>query len=347
MQRRTQRGANHTVRRREFGLGLLAMPALARSTAASEAGVVRIMTQADLSHLPLMVMQHENLVERHAALLGLPTLKVRWPVLDEPGTLIDGLLGGQVDFGVMGMPGLATLWDQSVGTPGEVRALSCVQLQPFMLVTSDAAVKTVADFSERDRIAVPSAILSAQTTCLEMAAAQLWGVERYAKLDHLTLTLRHSEAAERVISRRSPVNSHYSVSPYYYDELATPGVHLVLKSNDTLGGPHANGLLVAAPYFYAGNPIITRAVLAAQQAANAFVQAHPSDAAAIYLTLTRDRRKPDQAEELVADPDITWTIFPRKVMVFADFLRKVGRLHHTPASWKDLFLPELHAGQGS
>ena len=335
------------MRRRQFGLGLLAMPALARSAAAVEAGVVRIMTQADLSHLPLMVMQHQRLVEQHAARLGLPALKVRWPVLDDPGALIDGLLGGQVDFGVIGVPGLATLWDKTVGTPGEMRALSCVQLQPFMLVTNDPAVKTIADFSERDQIAVPSPTLAAQATCLEMAAAQQWGLERYAKLDRLRVTLPHAAAAERVIAGLTSVNSHYSVSPYYYDELAAPRVHLVLKSNDTLGGPHVNGALIAAPYFHAGNPTIVRAVLAAQEAANAFILAHPHAAAAIYLAQTRDRRKPEDVAEMIADPDITWTTMPRKVMVFVDFMRKVGRLHHTPASWKDLFLPELHAGQGS
>ncbi|HEY1413784.1 MAG TPA: ABC transporter substrate-binding protein, partial [Rhodopila sp.] len=162
------------MRRRDLGLGLLTLPALAR-TARAEASGVRIVRQYGLPYLPLMVMQHEKLVEKHAAKQGLGTLTVSWPTLGGPGAMIDGLLSGQVDFGVTGAPGLLTLWDKTVGTPREVRALSCVQLQPFMLVTNNAAVKTIADFGDKDRIAVPTAKISAQALCLEMAAAKLWG----------------------------------------------------------------------------------------------------------------------------------------------------------------------------
>jgi NitT/TauT family transport system substrate-binding protein len=261
--------------------------------------------------------------------------------------MIDGLLSGQVDFGVVATPGLATLWDKTVGTPREVRALSCVQLQPFMLVTDDAAVKTIADFTEKDRIAVPPAKISAQALCLEMAAARLWGNDQYERPDPLTVTLSHPDAAAGVISGKSTINSHYAVSPFYYYELATPGVHLVLKSNDTLGGPHVNGVLVAAPAFRNANPIIARAVFAAQQEANAFITAHPKDAAAIHIELSRDTHALDAITTMVADPDNVWTTVPQKRMVFVDFMHKVGRLKHSPAFWKDLFLPEVQDGQGS
>ena len=154
------------MRRRELGIGLLALPALARA-ARAEASGVRIVKQYGLPYLPLMVMEHERLVEKpRAAKLGLPSLAVSWPTLGGPGAMIDGLLSGQVDFGVTGAPGLLTLWDKTRGTPREMRALSCVQLQPFMLVTNDAAVKTIADFSDKDRIAVRRRRkISAQARC--------------------------------------------------------------------------------------------------------------------------------------------------------------------------------------
>ena len=74
-----------------------------------------------------------------------------------------------------------------------------------------------------------------------------------------TVTLPHPEAAAGVMSGKSPVNSHYAVSPFYYYELATPGVHLVLKLYDTLGGPHVNGVLLASPSFVRDNPGIAAA----------------------------------------------------------------------------------------
>ncbi len=334
------------MRRREFGLALLAMPALARS-AAAEASAVRIVKQYGLPYMPLMVMQHEKLVEKHAAKLGVPTLQVDWPTLGGPGAMIDGLLSGQVDFGVVGTPGLATLWDKTVGTPREVRALSCVQLQPFVLTTNNPAVKTIADFTEKDRIALPTAKISAQAICLEMAAAKQWGIEHYEKLDPWTVTLSHPDAAAGVISGKSAVNSHYTVAPFYFYELASPNVHMVLKSKDTLGGDHVNGNLVASPSFHAANPKISQAVLSAQEEANDFINKHPQDAAEIYIKLSKDTHPLEQMTKMVADPDNVWTTVPQKLMVFVEFMHKVGRLKHMPNSWKDLFLSEVQSGQGS
>jgi NitT/TauT family transport system substrate-binding protein len=286
-------------------------------------------------------------VEKHAARLGLPSLTVEWPTLGGPGAMIDGILSGQVDFGVTGAPGLLTLWDKTVGTAREVRALSAVQLQPFMLVTNDAAVRSIADFTDKDRIALPTAKISAQALCLEMAAAKLWGDAAYERLDPWTVTLAHPEAAAGVMSGKSPVNSHYAVSPFYYYELATPGVHLVLKSSDTLGGAHVNGVLLAAPAFVRDNPKMAEAVLAAQREANEFITAHPGDAAAIYIALSGDTHGAEALTKMIVDPDNVWTTVPQKTMAFADFMHKVGRLKHMPGSWMDVFLPNLHGGQGS
>jgi NitT/TauT family transport system substrate-binding protein len=334
------------MRRRDVGLGLLALPMIGRR-ARAEVSEVHVVRQFGLPHVPLMVMEHEHLVEKHAARLGLPNLKTTWPVLGGPGATIDGLLAGQVDLGVVGAPGLATLWDKTVGTPREVRALSCVQLQPFLLVTSNPSVKTIADFTDKDRIALPTAKISAQALCLEMAAAKQWGDASYDKLDSITVTLPHPEAAAGVMSGKSPVNSHYAVSPFYYYELATPGVHLVLKSYDTFGGQHVNGTLVAAPGFARDNPTIAAAVLAAQEEANHLINTQPRQVAEIYIDLSKDKSTVEEMTKMIEDPDNVWTTVPKKSMVFASFMHKVGRLKHEPASWKDMFLPNVHAGDGS
>lgn len=334
------------MRRRDFGLSLLATPFISRM-ARAEASGIRIVKQYGLPHVPLMVMEHEHLVEKHAAKMGISGLEIAWPTLGGPGAMIDGLLSGQVDFGVVGTPGLATLWDKTYGTPREVKALSCVQLQPFLLVTNNPAVKTLTDFSQADRIAVPTVKISAQALCLEMAAAKQWGDAAYDRLDPLTVTLAHPEAAAGVISGKSPVNSHYAVSPFYYYELAAPGVHLVLKSYDTLGGQHVNGTLVASPAFARDNPALTKAVLAAQEEANRIIQQHPRDVAAIYMTQEKDAHDIEEVTKIIVDPDNVWATVPQKLMEFATFMHKVGRLKHEPERWQDMFLPYVQAGAGS
>ena len=93
-------------------------------------------------------------------------------------SLIDALLSGQMHFGVTGS--LATLWDKTAGTANEVRALSAVQSMPFMLVTNRELIKTIKDFTDKDKIAVPAIKVSNQAICLQMAAAKEWGQDQYA-----------------------------------------------------------------------------------------------------------------------------------------------------------------------
>jgi len=334
------------MRRRDFGLGLLAAPALAGRASASDASVVRLLRQYGLPTLPLMVMEHEKLVEKHAARLGMPSLKVEWPVVGGPGAMIDSMLTGDIDFGIIGAPGLVTMWDKTVGTSREIRALGAVQLQPFVLVTTNAAVKTIADFTDKDRIALPTAKISGQAIVLQMAAAKLWGNDQFERLDSLTLTLPHPEGAAAVMSGKSQVNSHYTVSPYYVYELATPGIHRVLKSYETFGGPHVNGLLGAAPKYRTEGQTIARIVYDAQREANAFIYAHPEDAAAIYVKLAKESHTLKEFVPIVADADNVWTTTPKKLMEFASFMHTVGRVKHVPDGWKDFILPGFQEGEG-
>ena len=253
-----------------------------------------------------------------------------------------------MNFGVTGVPGLATLWAKTAGTPNEVRALSAVQSMPFMLVTNREAIKTIRDFNEHDKIALPAVKVSSQAICLQMAAAKEWGQDQYAKLDAFTITRPHPDAATSVMSKATEVNSHYSVAPYYYYELATPGVHNVLKSYDTLGGPATNGVMIMAKKFRDANPKVTSAVYAALSEAEEFINKNPGEAAQIYIKTTNEKRS-SQAEmvKYISDPDNVWTTTPQQSMEFANFMHKVGSIKRLPASWKDMYMPELHELKGS
>jgi NitT/TauT family transport system substrate-binding protein len=253
-----------------------------------------------------------------------------------------------MNFGVTGVPGLATLWDKTAGTPNEVRALSAVQSMPFMLVTNRETIKTIKDFNEHDKIALPAVKVSSQAICLQMAAAKEWGQDQYAKLDPFTITRPHPDAATSVMSKATEVNSHYSVAPYYYLELATPGVHNVLKSYDTLGGPATNGVMIMAKKFRDANPKVTSAVFAALSEAEDFINKNTSQAAEIYIKTTNEKRStPADLAKYISDPDNVWTTAPQQTTTFANFMHKVGTMKRVPASWKDLYMPESHELKGS
>src|SRR5580698_5405633 len=172
----------------------LASPLLMRSSFADEVSSIVIISQTGLPYLPLMVMDTLELIQKHAGQLGIASLKPEYKSLGGTQSLIDALLSRQMDFGVTGVPSLATLWDKTSGTPNEIRALSAVQSMPFMLVTTRPEVKTIKDFTSQDKIAVPAIKVSSQAICLQMAAAKEWGDDQYAKLDAFTITRSHPAA---------------------------------------------------------------------------------------------------------------------------------------------------------
>lgn len=326
----------------------LATPLLMRSALADEVSSIVLVSQHGLPYLPMMVMSELKLVEKHAQKLGLATLKPDFKNLGGTQSLIDALLSGQMNFGVTGVPGLATLWDKTAGTANEVRALSAVQSMPYILLTNRAAIATISDFNESDKIAVPAIKVSSQAICLQMAAAKEWGQDRYAKLDSLTISLPHPDAAVAVMSKATEVNSHYSVAPYYGYELATSGVHKVLNSYDTLGGPTTNGVMIMSKKFHDANPKASRAVYEALNEAEDFINKNQRDAAQIYIKATNEKRStPEEITRIIGDPDNVWTTAPQRSMTYAEFMHKVGTMKRLPGSWKDLYMPESHELNGS
>jgi NitT/TauT family transport system substrate-binding protein len=336
------------MRRRDFCLGALATPMLARSAFADEVLSITLIAQHGLPYLPLMVMEAQQLVEKHAAKLGLPSLKTDYRTLGGTQSLIDALIGGSMHFGIAGVPGLATLWDKTVGTANEVRGLCAAQAMPFLLVTNKPEVKAIRDFKEGDKIAVPGVKNSNQAICLQMAAAKEWGHENYAKLDPLTITLPHPDATIAIISKSTEVTGHYGVSPFQDYEIAAPGVHVVLKSYETLGGPTTNGVMFMAKKFRDANPKVTSAVYAALAEASDFIHKQPRQAGEIYIAKTNEKRSgPAEMEKLISNPDNVWATTPLNAMRYVEFMHKVGTCKKLPGSWKDLFMPEVHELAGS
>jgi len=327
---------------------VLASPMLMRSSFADEVSNIVIVSQHGLPYLPLMVMDTLRLVEKHAGRLAIASLKPEYKSLGGTQSLIDALLSRQMDFGVTGVPGLATLWDKTAGTTNEIRALSAVQSMPFMLVTNRPSIKTINDFTGQDKIAVPAIKVSSQAICLQMAAAKEWGDDQYARLDAYTITRSHPDAAVAVISKAAEIDCHYSVAPYYYYELATAGVHSVLKSYDTLGGPTTNGVMLMTKRFRDANPKVTQAVYAALSEAEDFINKNPGEAARIYIATTNEKRSShEDMTRFISDPDNVWTTTPQQTMTFAGFMHKVGTMKRLPASWKDLYMPECQELPGS
>lgn len=314
----------------------------------AEVDVVRLSRQYGLSYMAFIVIEDQKLIEKKTAEAGLGKVTAVWRTLGNSGAELDAVLAGQLDIIGPGVPTLATIWDKTVGTPQEIRALCAYNSMPFILVTRNPNVKTIADFTETDKIALPVLKLSGSALMLEMAAAKLWGPENYDKLDHLTISRSHPDAAAALMSGGSEITAHFTSSPYHYYELAKPGLRQVLKSYDVADGQHTNGVIVASKKFRDANPKVSAAVVAAFDEANAFIKANPRTSAEIYLRVTGEKAASlDETEKMVADPDVDYTTTPAKIMTIVEFMHKVGRIKKKPGSWKDLFFEEAHSLKGS
>ena len=336
------------MRRRDVCLGLITMPALAGSAFGDEVASITLIKQHGLPYLPMMLMEEFRLVEKHAAKLGVANLKTDYRTLGGTQSIIDALIGGSMHFGIAGVPGLATLWDKTVGTANEVRALCAAQAMPFMLVTNRPDIKTIKDFKEGHKIAVPGVKNSNQAICLQMAAAKEWGQANYAQLDPLTITLPHPDAAIAIMTRSTELAGHYGVAPFQNYELAAPGVHAVLKSYDTLGGPTTNGVVFMAKKFRDANPKVTSAVYAAFEEVSELIRREPRQSGEVYIRMTSEKRSgPDDMAKMISDPDNVWATTPLNAMRYIEFMNKVGTVKKVPGDWRELFMPEVHGLRGS
>jgi NitT/TauT family transport system substrate-binding protein len=335
-----------TIRLNTLRLVLALAAALVTVGAQAEVSKVRVSRQFGLPYLPMIVIEDQHLLEKNAKVAGVD-VEVEWTQRAGPAADLDALLAGQADFIGPGIPTLATVWDKTIGTPQEVRALIAMQSMPYVLVTRNPAIKTIADFTDKDKIALPAVKLTGHAIALEMESAKVWGADHYNKLDSITITRSHADAAAALMSNQSEIDAHFASAPFYYYELATPGIHQVLKSYDTLGARHTNGVLLASKKFHDANPKLCAAMVAAFEEADAFIKAHPHEAAQIYLKVTREKTPIDDLEKMVADPDVDYTTTPVSIMKVVDFMHEVGRIKKKPASWKDLFFPEAYGLNGS
>jgi len=160
------------------------------SQASAEVPEIRLAKQFSMGYLQLNVMDHQKLIEKHAKLMGIPEVKVTWQVFNGPAAMNDALISGNIDIATGGVPGLLVVWSKTKGTPQEIRGISALTSQPVLLNTTNAALKTIADYKEGDKIAVPAVKSSVQAITLQMAAAKAFGPKEFAKLDPLTLVQR-------------------------------------------------------------------------------------------------------------------------------------------------------------
>ena len=329
-------------------LAAVALAALALPQPAdAETHEIRLAKQFSMGYVQFNVLEHQKLIEKHAAALGVPDLKVTWATFNGPDAMNTALVSGSVDIVSGGVPGLVTLWAKTKGTALAVRGISAMSSQPFLMNTREARIKTVKDLTDSDRIAVPAVKVSVQAVTLQMAAAQAFGFDKYDKLDALTLSLSPPDATIGLLGGSQTFDCVFSVPPFQQQQLENPGIHTVLNSFDVMGGPHTFTVAWTTAKFHDENPTVTKALMAALAEATDVINKDKMAAARLWIEDSHSKLSLDFVHNVLAGPQVKWTLVPQNTMKYADFMHKVGTIKEAPASWKDLFFPEIHAKAGS
>jgi len=321
-----------------------ALLVLAASAARAE-GQIRIAQQFGIGYLILDVVQDQKLIEKYGKQEGLD-IKVEWSSISGSTAMNEALLAGALDVVSAGLPPMLALWDRTRGRQN-VKAIASLGSMPNYLLSNNPKVKTLSDFSDKDRIAVPAAGVGFQSRTLQIETARLFGKNDYKRFDTISVSLAHPDATAALIAGGSELNAHFSSPPFQYQELENKNVHKVLSSYDILGGKATFNVLYTTQKFHDANPKTYQAFYKALVEAAQFIRTNKPKAAETFIRVQQSRLAPAFIRKIVEDPEIDFTVSPQRSYVYADKLYELGVLKNHAASWKDYFFEEAYAQPGS
>lgn len=316
------------------------------SGARAEVTEIRVAQQFGVAYLPLMVAKKLGLIEKHAERSGAGSVKVTWTTFSSGADMNTALIAGTLDLASGGVGPVLQIWGRTRGNI-DVRGVVALGSLPLYLNTINPGIKTIGDFTARDKIALPAVKVSIQAVILQMAAAQLFGDANFSVLDTLTVGMSHPQATAALLSAGTEITAHFTNSPFQEQELQDARVRRVLNSYDVLGGPATLNSLYSTGKFRAENPRIYAAVVAAVREAMTLINRDKAAAARIYIEEEKSRLAPEFVLKIINDPQFIFTVAPQGFMKFAEFMNKTDALKVRPASWKDVFFPEVHNENGS
>lgn len=326
-----------------LSLGLLA-GSLAVPQAAHAEGQIRIAEQFGIVYLLLNVVRDQQLIEKHGKAEGLD-IKVDWQQLSGGSAANDALLSGAIDIAGAGIGPLLTVWDRTQGRQN-VKGVASLGNFPYYLLSNDPKVKTIADFTDKDRIAVPAVGVSVQSRFLQNAAARQWGDKEFNRLDKYTVALPHPDATASLLSGGTELSGHFSNPPFQNQALENPDVHVVLDTYELLG-PNSPTVLYATEKFRNDNPRTYKAFVAALAEAARFAQNDKGAAADTYIRVTGAKISREALLKIIDNERFQFSVTPTNTYQLAEFLHRVGAIKSKPASWQDYFFEDAAIGQGS
>jgi NitT/TauT family transport system substrate-binding protein len=316
-------------------------------SAAAELKELVIAQQPGVGYLNLMIMQDKKLIEKHAQAAGLNDLKVTWQAISGGAAMTEALNSEKLHIAAGGVAPLVVAWATSQGKQ-DYKGIAALNTMPLYLNTKNPNIKSLADFTDKDRIALPAVRTSIQAVTLQMAAAQVFGDANWGKLDALTVTMSHPDATKKMLDpAATDITAHFSSPPFQYQQLKNPAIKTVTSSYDVLSGVSSFNVLWASSKFAKENPKLLAAFIKALEEGTTLIRSDREAAAALYIRVSKEKITQKELTDFLSDPYIEYTLTPKNVWRYSNFMARTGVIKVRPASWRDLFFPNIHERSGS
>ena len=349
MSNATRNERRSKIRAKGLSFAALFVAALAAGPTRAEVGQVRIVDFQGLTHLPIRVAFDLHLIEKHAAMLGVPGLTTSFQTVGSGVVMGEMLVSGSADLGVSGTVPLLVLSDKTSGK-AKLKGIMALAQSNQLLLTVDPKIRSLTDYGPLDKVAVTEPEVSTYAYTLEIAAAKKFGWEQRRRFEQNLVPMSNGDALNLMMSGATEVKSHFTVLPFTAAEMSRANVRLVLNSKDVVGFPYTSTAAVTTAGFRAANPKVYKAIVEALHDAIDLINSNPKEAAEIFL---RHEKYPGGVDALVAGlqgktPDeLKFTSTPVGTSVFADVMYKDGVLKHQLSSWKECWFPEVWNEHGS
>ena len=253
---------------------------------ADEKQSLTIAYQGGIGYAPVHILEAKKIIEKNYD----GEIKVEFVKLDSGAAINEGIIGGTIDIGCMGLgPAIS-----GVSSGVSYKVISNLCSQSHGLMSRDPKITSLKDITSKDKIALVSTG-SFQHILLAMAAEKSLGNAH--ALDNNIQGMSHAEGMAALES--GTVQLHLTSSPFIYQERANESYTELSEISEVW--PSGNSFLVAmAAGSLSENEKLFAAVSKSFEEAIAFINENPDETAQIeteYLGLDLETVKSYLAEE--------------------------------------------------
>jgi len=268
---------------------------------------ISIAEQFGLAYAPLQIMKENKILEKNY-----PEVFINWKQLGNTAAIREAMLSNQLEVGFMAIPPFLIGLDRGM----EWKIASGLSESPVALVTNSEKIKSISDFSEKDRIALPQPG-SIQHILLAMECEKEFGDAK--KLDNLLVTLAHPDGMNALLSAKD-VTAHFTTPPYLFKELEQNNIHQILDGKEAIGVDFTFVVGVTTNKFHDTKPELYSAFIKSLKESIQFMQKNPDKAAEILAPIYKLSRV--EVLTYITHKDMVYTHEVKGVNEFAKFMKR-------------------------